>query len=106
MPKYNAVYFINKFEAIPKELWVTGKFKKDDRYCAMGHCGVGANTDYADNKESTALKDLFEKHGLNVWSVNDSSMGSSADLGDSPKERIVNALVLIETGLLKELDYV
>ena len=114
MQKLNARYFIRKFEAIPTNRWTVNRFNVHNRSCALGHCGMSDNN--ADTPESKALQILFREVGLTVTGVNDSNQGGlptmlpissndktySTDLGDTPKERIINALVLIETGLLKE----
>lgn len=46
--KYTVDYFIEKFEAIPEELWCIGTFQIGEKCCAFGHCGgtehIGANT--------------------------------------------------------------
>jgi len=39
--KYTYDHFINKFEAIPEIMWITGAYFDDEnpeRKCALGHC--------------------------------------------------------------------
>jgi hypothetical protein len=44
MTTYTAEYFIRKFEAIPEEKWCVNEFRAGRKKCALGHCGVRANT--------------------------------------------------------------
>lgn len=111
MKKYNTEYFINKFESIPNELWTTGRLQKNGASCALGHCGVEDLDDL--NAEAVALADQLKPifvavyedtpnfsfssvTGINDWA------DSFSSLGDTPKERIINALVLAHTGIYKE----
>lgn len=100
MQKYTATYFINKFEEIPEENWTTGVFERAYKArCALGHCGYSGHTS---SLEGIALIELFNIDKFSVVNVNDSKYGIFDDLGDTPKERILNALVLIDNNLLKE----
>lgn len=58
---YNVDYFINKFSAIPEELWSRYQFIEQERRCANGHCGVRHISSMAINEtdESRALQQLF-----------------------------------------------
>lgn len=115
--KRNAKYFINLFENIPDNKWCIGEYARPVgadtfAYCALGHCGARHNN--RDTELSRALSSLFSDHNLNITSVNDgastrvittpeySFVIQHNDLGDTPKERILNALVLIDNNLLKE----
>lgn len=40
MKKFDAKYFINKFETIPSDEWAIGKWSDGERSCALGHCGI------------------------------------------------------------------
>ena len=97
--KYAAEYFYNKFAAIPDNEWTTEVYfrPEDNAYCALGHCGC---TDLGDSEESLTLECLFLGSDLfvSVPSINDGTEGTS-DLGDTPKERILNALTLISAEL-------
>ena len=92
MKKYNAMYFIKKFEAIPHDKWCTQYYEEGDKKCALGHCGANFYKENPTKKEMNSLKDLFFEHfSFPVTIVND----SLTELGDHPKERILNALYLI-----------
>lgn len=100
---YTAKYFIDKFLAIPDEQWGTGSYVSNDgsKKCALGHCN-GLNT-----VEGRALCSLFTSSlGVGVTRINDGSglFRSSSDylflsMGDTPKERVLTALELIEAGV-------
>lgn len=90
---YTVDYFIEKFSNIPEELWNSdGQYVSDsnpDCKCALGHCGfVSRHTD-----ESDSLVRLFRSNDFGVVFVND---GNGEEIktkyGNSPKERILNAL--------------
>jgi len=114
--KYNAKYFINKFEKIPEEKWTIGDYEdRTDtiiKYCALGHCGNIGDGHFT--PEAQALQDLVkEKLEVSVAYVNDAVLGVGEiltseqlkmikDLGDTPKERILNALLMIDAGILEE----
>ncbi len=107
MTKYNARYFIDKFAAIPEGMWCVGTYRTvDARRCALGHCGyVGTDT-----AETSSLKDLLQakSSGVYVGRINDGafSLDNAIDLeqlGDTPRERILNALVLVEAGIWREI---
>lgn len=91
---YDKAYFIQKFEAIPEENWIThaySDYRDDSRHCAMGHCGVRSceSTD-----EGIALSHLFDNSGMNPMSVNDGDKGFES-FGSTPKQRILHALNLL-----------
>lgn len=100
MKKYDAQYFIKKFAAIPDELWGCGAFERDGRYCALGHCGIGQNDDGHTPDEANALSRLFGLRG--VPCINDGT-GMWRELGTRPRERILNALILVEAGVWEEI---
>ena len=97
--KYTKKYFIDKFQAIPEEKWTEGILSQEGCCCALGHCGVldlAKPTEEA--KELTHLllpvtkkyiEPLFA--GEIVYYIND----SCDELGDTPKQRILNALNLV-----------
>lgn len=118
MKKYDVDYFIKKFEAIPEEKWYQGTYFNEDKtaFCALGHCG---QKDYKHTKQSIALINIFKKadKALNVYNVNDGNYNWYSDvyiegfrdfniyLGDTPKERILNALYNIKgAGLWDQLE--
>lgn len=101
--KYTPEYFIAKFERIPDAKWTTGAFKTPSgACCALGHCGVSDFTEFTG--EGNELDTLFRgAFGRGVVLFNDASYDKNAqDLGDTPKERVINALTLIATGLAEE----
>lgn len=102
MKKYNAMYYLKKFDAIPEDEWTTLKFKliissKLIKYCALGHCGmtiIDKWTIEAKNLDSL----MYDALKLIATEVNDSPYIDS-HLGDTPKKRIMNALLLINAGV-------
>lgn len=86
--------FLMKFE--PLERWCTGQFTrgrgKNAAHCALGHCGFNDNLKVT--QEGKTLSSLFARHDLDITKLND-GVGDYASLGDTPKERVINALVLI-----------
>lgn len=104
---YNIDFFVRKFERIPDELWTVGKFTEGKKHCALGHCGASEYHD--DTEEANALTWLFQDHGFDVARVNDGVTWDNIEgmnmsqLGDTPKERILNALSLIASEALDTL---
>ncbi len=99
MNKYTAEYFINKFEQIPDAKWTVHVYYNpmEKSYCALGHCGCTAKK--ATN-EGIALNRLFWKNTpFTVPDVNDGRSSLACELGDTPKERVINALALIAAGV-------
>lgn len=101
--KYDVIYFINKFYAIPSDKWTTGRFfKKTDPtvMCALGHCGMYGPRDRT--LESLELEKLIREnqffYGRSAENINDGTIFFS-ELGTTPKERILNALLLIKAGV-------
>lgn len=85
---YTREYFINKFEAIPDELWCVGAFTDGaGRHCAYGHCGAKRYSEHT--IEGISLRFLLS---ANVARINDNLHGQYSHLGSTPKERILNAL--------------
>ena len=97
MTKYTAEYFYNKFAAIPESKWTTGFFvNAHNKCCALGHCGFRCAVT---TPEGSALKKLFANNGLSVVGVND----EFSEFGNTPKERILNALTFIASGIYDAL---
>lgn len=112
MSKYTAEYFIAKFEAIPAEKWVTGSrgwYAEREVRCVLGQCGetfVESNDEdglvHVKTPMSLEYRRLVSQLvDLTGYAINDGT-GDFFALGDSPKERVINALVLISTGIYKE----
>jgi hypothetical protein len=97
MKKYTAKYFIEKFAAIPDEKWGCGNYEQDGRYCALGHCGEQQlkGTDMSRSLEALLNWDTAK--------INDGYGGDYRELGSTPKERILNALILVEAGVWEEI---
>lgn len=117
--KFTAAYFIAKLESIPANRFTQNAFVKGNRKCALGHCGMrDDNSPY----EAEQLNKLFQDNGFDsVPHINDAKTSSGqahmllmhrndsggvyvpvTDLGRTVKERVINALVLIETGIFKK----
>lgn len=95
--KYTTEYFIKKFDAIPESEWTVETFEdKHGRKCALGHCN------YLDG-ERMALTHVICELGIegNAAVINDGTntedvpVKSALELGETPKERILNALSLV-----------
>lgn len=107
--KYDAMYFLEKFDAIPDILWTIRNYKNSyGQCCALGHCGAAFK--HGLSPEAQALSYLFVKNlKTNPIIINDGVNDTSntsalsdeylLDLGNSPKERIMNALYLINAGV-------
>jgi hypothetical protein len=90
--KYNTLYFIKKFEAIPEEKWGIGAYDYNGKKCALGHCGASVKLRAFQSKESNTLMSLFfDNFFKSAVHINDEEIS----LGYHPKERILNALYLI-----------
>lgn len=112
--KYDVKYFIKKFEAIPEDKWTQNSYVLGSKMCALGHCGT-FSMDWTE--EATALNYLFADTFLNVPNINDENGYNGVthtlisenellpvkQLGDTPKERILNALYIIDNKLLEDL---
>lgn len=117
--KFTAAYFIAKFERIPANRFTQNMFQRNGKRCALGHCGM---TDNKSTYEGEQLNKLFQDNGFDsVPHVNDAKAHGAekhmllmhrsesggvyvpvTDLGNSAKERVINALVLIETGIFRK----
>lgn len=96
MSKYTVQHFIDKFSAIPDELWCIGEFTNTDnpaQHCAYGHLGCRPDDDECE--EANALDRLFRDHKLLVTAVNDDDGTKWTRLQfkqPTPKARILAAL--------------
>lgn len=100
---YDVDYFINKFEAIPEKNWTTIKLSDGQgACCALGHCGVTANSngEYVYTDEAEELIKLFGGSSKHNWQcvsdINDLYDPHSAILNTS-KKRILNKLYKIKS---------
>lgn len=89
--QYTSQYFIDKFEKIPEERWITNDFSNDIGCCAMGHCGMTYFSLSSDEKEAVALSNLFnDRIRASVPTVNDDRDSNYPQ--PTPKQRILAAL--------------
>lgn len=85
---YTVDYFIEKFEKIPEEKWITGLYEDiNGNHCALGWCGVKGDA----NDESAELTRLFWKIDKSVIRVNDGILYAEYQQS-TPKQRILAAL--------------
>lgn len=101
---YDVDYFLNKFDAIPEELWTTGTYTRYEefvRHCALGHCGANGFQVYSTEAEALSAL-IFDNLEIHVVDVNDGELLSyeKLDLEETPKQRIMSALILIKAGVI------
>ena len=114
--KYSPEYFINKFENIPDYQWCIGMTKDPfGRHCALGHCGYNYTNSHKRTTEADKLSKLLRNLAYITFDYNFDTISDpyspvikindnlKCTLGDTPKERIINALVMVACGLDKEL---
>lgn len=83
--KYDAAYFIAKFEAIPDELWTDkGWYYDGEKRCAIGHC-VGDRNFHA--PEAVALREIAKALDQTVISINDGYCDKYPQ--PTPKQRVL-----------------
>jgi hypothetical protein len=102
---YDAAYFYNKLSEIPEEEWTTEAWNLcNGSKCVLGHLGE-AFPDKKDTTLSKAFKKLLQSQLGDYfgWEVND-GRALFKELGDTPKERVLNALVLIDSGIYAESE--
>src|ERR1043165_3578385 len=94
---YDVDYFIAKFEAIPREKWITHFFWRDSDNCgcALGHCGWRINLADRYNRQ-THSPVTAEGHALRallpeIMEINDGD-GEYSELGNHPRDRVLQAL--------------
>jgi len=88
-PYYNAQFFIDKFDNIPEENWLMGKYSDGaGKKCALGHCGVIHG--WLDDSQAAALVFVLATQGANPVDVNDGHDVRYTQA--TPKQRILAAL--------------
>lgn len=102
--KYDVDYFLNKFEAIPEEKWITGDLEFNGCHCALGHAGVVDNgSQWVETEESIALAILlggnmnispYDRFRV-VYRINDNKVRYNHE---TPKQRILAALNDVKNG--------
>ena len=78
--KYDALYYFNKFSAIPESKWKVGGFgtRGDGPHCALGHVDIHNYTD-----ETVGLIDLFTRYHENKGlSMANHCWGGVANIND------------------------
>lgn len=94
------------FEAIPEEKWCVDKFiNEQGQMCAIGHLtGVYGDTFTRNHpiRSKLSIKATCKHYGRYSAARINNGANEMADLGDTPKERILNAITLIESGILKD----
>lgn len=87
--RHDLEYFIAKFEAIPEDKWLKGRFvsKHGECKCALGYCG------YRDGK-TTQEGEYLLKLAWDIARINDDKYKKYENLGfgSTPKQRVVNYL--------------
>lgn len=96
---YTEDYFIEKFERLHDENWLTGAYANHDdtKACALGHCGertVAGTFFISGTNESSALRIFFETIGCFVGDVNDGMVPAYNQ--STPKRRVIAALMDIK----------
>ena len=85
MAKYDVDYFIAKFKAIPASKWCISAYGRDDKHCALGHCGVKSDGFLTSvTSEAAQLECLVP----NIVCVND----GDERFERSPRSRVLAAL--------------
>jgi hypothetical protein len=101
-PTYDVQYYIDKFEAIPEELWnADGSYVNKDNpecKCALGHCGADIRNTNTD--EIRALAGLFRYEGIDLVDITGINDGTNPEYQQStPKQRILAALNDVKNGV-------
>lgn len=117
---YDVDYFINKFEAIPENMWLIGAQGYNRiEHCALGHCksndGYYGNSYPSNSIEAKTLEYLFFNAGIysclmtksnrNGWNIADVNNGDNPNYQQpTPKQRILAALYDIKKLQTKDID--
>ena len=87
--------YYNFFEAIPEEKWCVGMNLSDQsEQCALGN--LRASYSYT-------IVDLIRIDLNQIYDINDGTTLDLRALGNHPKERVLNAIVLLESGILEDV---
>ncbi len=98
--------FIGFYENIPDSKWTTQAYIRGAKCCALGHLGSREGLPYS--RTRSILEHLITiKTGKidRLVDVNDNESTAqfpTYQLGDTPKERVLNYLTMVETGLMSE----
>ncbi len=89
---YTVDYFINKFEAIPEEMWcIEARIDGDGRRCAHGHCYVGDPNAQTNDEEDSLSQISIEHFGEPGFADINNGYNSKYNQ-PTPKQRILAAL--------------
>lgn len=99
--KYDTMYFLKKFDKIPEDQWCAELLTVEHSsgkimHCALGHCEQRPGFI---SKEALTLTKIFKNRIGNDPEIVNDGIHKTIELGDSPKERIMNALLLINAGV-------
>ena len=97
--EYNVSYFIEKFSAIPSEMWLINDYERNGSKCAFGHCGMRDNNSLQSIPEATAFAKILPKAIV----INDRE--SSEYQQPTPKQRILAALYDIKRKQQPEFNH-
>lgn len=98
---YNVDYFINKFQAIPEEKWISGAFiNAKGNCCALGHCGARGNGN-KNNEELNALLIISASAHSCMDTINDGQCNSYRQ--ETPKKRVLAFLMDIKKAQYPEI---
>ena len=95
------------FEKIPRHKWTTGDLKdKCGCRCAMGHLNYFDIKNAYVKIKNTPLGKMAKAIKSEVWKINDGyeAILNCKELGQHPQDRILNAIILHESGILKALN--
>jgi hypothetical protein len=84
--EYTVSYFIEKFSAIPEEIWLINEYERNGSKCAFGHCGMRDNNSLQSIPEAAAFVKILQMAAV----INDGE--SSEYQQPTPKQRILAAL--------------
>jgi hypothetical protein len=89
--------FYNFFNGIPDNKWCVKRlFTSNGKACALGLISKKGIMD-------SVVMRLSLPFNVNVGDIKDNRNNFFLDLGDTPKERILNALILKSAGIFDEL---
>lgn len=97
--KENLGEYFDFFKDIPEKKWCKDVFVDEEgRMCALGlvgerPCSWGRHP----------LRKKLSIDDADVSEINNGCDGYTDDLGDTPKERILNAIILKESGILENV---
>lgn len=91
--------YIAFYSAIPEDKWCTGVFTTDEgSCCALGH--LGEREDAISREDVWKFRSLLNSLGSSdheITEVNDGN-GKYINIGDTPKERVINYLKQLRDG--------